>query len=347
MIAPAPRVRRIHALHLAALVLGAAAFAVLVHRLGWATFADAVVDAGWWFVVIAALDLGTVVCDAAAVHAFARAHAPVAYARVFAAQASGVAINRLTPGNSLGEPIKVTMLLPYVPRDAAIAAIVKFNLATLYVAIAVIVLGVPLTLLGLELSPRVELAVWSGTAALLVLAGALALLLRRGALATVLAAARGVRLLSADRAARWTAKIRAIDADIRSFGDRAARRGLAYVVASRLIHFAGTIAVLEAAHIPFTPPIVVGMLSVGILVTWIASVVPLGLGVADGTNYLLYGALGAAPALGLAFTMVHRARTVVLAAMGLVIMGVASARGRGGDVSGVRRPPDAASDART
>jgi len=353
-----PRPRRIRALHLATLALGAIAFAVLVRQLGWQTFERAVVGAGWWFAVLAAVDLGTVFCDAAGVHAFARAHGPVSYWRVFAAQASGMAINRLTPGNSLGEPIKVTMLLPHVARDTAVAAIVKFNLATLYVAIAVIVLGVPLTLLSLELSARVELAVWLGTIVLLLLAFALALVVRRGALATILEAARGVRLISAPRATRWIAKSRAIDADIRSFGDPAARRALAFVAASRAVHFVGTIAVLEAAGIPFTMPIVIGMLSVGILVTWAASIVPLGLGVADGTNYLLYGALGSVPALGLDFTMVTRTRTLVLAAMGLAIMVVANLVGRrptpgatvtgpAGDLSGVRRQPDAPSEVRT
>jgi hypothetical protein len=68
---------------------------------------------------------------------------------------------------------------------------------------------------------------------------------------------------------------------------------------------------------------VVAALSVGVIVTWISNIVPLGLGIADGANYVLYGVLGATHAAGLVFTMINRLRTVVLALMGLVVMAIA------------------------
>jgi len=73
---------------------------------------------------------------------------------------------------------------------------------------------------------------------------------------------------------------------------------------------------------------VVATLSVGILVTWMTNVIPLGLGLADGTNYVLYDLLGATAKAGLSFTMVNRVRTLILAAIGLSIMAVANARYR-------------------
>ena len=82
----------------------------------------------------------------------------------------------------------------------------------------------------------------------------------------------------------------------------------------------------------YTPPLVIATLSVGSLITWLSSVVPLGLGLADGGNYALYGALGSSPNLGLDVTMVQRTRTCILAAIGLAIMLIANladrARGR-------------------
>ncbi len=96
------------------------------------------------------------------------------------------------------------------------------------------------------------------------------------------------------------------------------------VLGSRVCNWAGTIVLLHAADIPMTAPLVVAMLGVGILVTWISNVVPLGLGVADGTNYVLYGLLGASPAAGLSFTMINRLRTVVVALLGLLVMLVAT-----------------------
>ncbi len=311
---------RVRILHVLALVAGAIGLVVLLDRVGWSGMRDAVVNAGWWFAVIAVIDLAGVACDAAAVHALARRDTEVSYGRVFLAQASGMAINRLTPGNSLGEPIKVTMLVDHMPKDAAVAAILKYNLVTLYVALAVIVTGVPLTLLALDLPTRLSIAVGVATAMLVIAALALALVVRRGAIATVIHGAARIRLISAARAARWVTQTTAIDGSVRSFADPWSRRGVAFAVASRALSCMTAIAVLAAAAITPTPALVLGMCSVGILVTWLASVVPLGLGVADGTNYFLYGVLGAAPAAGLVFTTVNRARTLVLAAIGLAIM---------------------------
>lgn len=345
MTALAAFLARVRMLHVLALILGAIGFAVLVDRVGWASMRGAVVGAGIWFAWIAIIDLASVFCDAAGAYCFVRADAPVSYWRVFAAQASGISINRLTPGNSLGEAIKVTMLVDHVPKAVAVSAIVKFNLATLYVALTVVVIGVPLTLLGLDLPPRVELAVWIGTAAIVVLGVLLALLLRRGALSTVIGALRGLGLVSAPRAQRWTGKVAAVDASIQAFGNPWSRRGVLFVIGSRVLHFVATIAVLRAAAVPMTPPIVIGMLSVGIIVLWMSNIVPLGLGLADGTNYILYGALGASPVAGLAFTMVNRTRTCVLAAMGLSVMFIANLVDRGRPAS--VRDADSSSGMRT
>jgi hypothetical protein len=310
------------------LAIGVVAFAFVVAHLGWSGIEQAIIGTGAWFAVIAAIDLVSATCDAFAIHGFLRPKARVSYWRVYAAQLGGMAINRLTPGNTLGEPVKVTMLVRSVPVDAAVSAIVMFNLTTLYVGIAAIVLGVPLTALLLDLPDRVALAVWLGLALLVAFAIALAVLVRRGAIGTVIDALVGLRIISTNRGTAWRTRVAAIDARVRGIGDARSSglgRGLAGVLGSRAINWIGTIVVLHAAEIPMTAPLVVAMLSVGILITWMSNVIPLGLGIADGTNYVLYGILGAAPVAGLLFTLVNRLRTVVLALLGLTIMAIANA----------------------
>ena len=56
--------------------------------------------------------------------------------------------------------------------------------------------------------------------------------------------------------------------------------------------------------------LLVGMLSVGVLIGWISSIVPFGLGVADGGNYALFGVLGATGENGVFVTMLGRARSL-------------------------------------
>jgi hypothetical protein len=288
------------------LAFGVLACAFIVSRLGWASIRDAVLGIGSGFAVIAAIDLVSALCDAFAIHGFLRVKQRVSYGRVVAAQLGGMAINRLTPGNTLGEPVKVTLLVRAVPVDHAVSAIVMFNLVTMYVGIAAIVIGAPLTLLLLGLPARVELLVWIGTAALLVLAAAVAVLVRRGAIATGIDVLVRLQLIGVARSRRWRERVAAIDARLQSLRDARSsglRRGLAGVVGSRLFNGLGTVVLFDAADIPLSAPLVVATLSVGILITWMSNVVPLGLGLADGTNYMLYGLLGAAPAQGLLYTI--------------------------------------------
>jgi uncharacterized membrane protein YbhN (UPF0104 family) len=91
---------------------------------------------------------------------------------------------------------------------------------------------------------------------------------------------------------------------------------------SRLLNMTGALVILIATGVDLTVPLVAGTLSVGILITWISNIVPLGLGIADGGNYALYGALGGTPGAGLEFAMINRVRTVLLASMGLAVMAI-------------------------
>jgi hypothetical protein len=315
-----PRGRR-RWLHALALAVGIVGLALLIRNAGWDTLSASLARIGPWFAVIAVIDLCAIMCDAGALHAFARAHAPVTYRRVFAAQASGVAINRLTPGNALGEPIKVTMLLGELSKSVAVSTVVMFNIATSWVAISVILLGIPLTLLSLDLPPRLAIAVGIAAAVLAAFAISLVVIVRRGAFGVVIAGARRLHLISAARAQRWRTAVEGIDAQIKDVGST---RAFLFVIGSRLLYSAGTLVLIAAAGIPLTVPLALATVSVGLLITWISNVVPLGVGLADGGNYALYGALGATGGAGLLFTMVNRARVILLALMGLSVMGIST-----------------------
>ncbi|MDB4960181.1 MAG: Membrane protein [Myxococcales bacterium] len=306
--------------HATTLAIGGLALAFLLDKLGWEGLRRVFVGTGWWFALVAAIDLGSLLCDAGASHSFVRPHAEVSYWRVFAAQASGLAINRLTPANSMGEAVKVTMLAEHVPTHAAVSAIVMFNLATITIAIAAVVLGVPLTLITLDLSPGVQIAVAIAGVVMVAFVILLLVIARRGAVGSLITALQRLRLISEMRAERWRTKIVDIDAHVKQFGRPGSRRGIGFVMLSRTLNWIGTVITMIAADIPLDPPLVLAMLSVGILITWMSNVIPLGLGIADGTNYALYGVLGSSGPVGLVYTMINRARTCLLAMMGLTVM---------------------------
>lgn len=317
-----------HVFHAIVLVVGVVALVLLLDQLGWDGLREALVNAGPWFGVIAAIELCALLADAAAIYCFVRPQAPVRFWRVFVAQSSGLAINRLTPGNSAGEPVKATMLVEHLPASVAVSGIVMFNLATLTIGVATVLIGVPLTLVVIDLPVQLEIVVWIATATLVAVAVGLVTLARRGALGAVIDGLQRMRILSLARAARWRDKVTAIDDRLRTFGKPGTRTGIAWALVSRLLYLIGTVVVMIAAGVPMTAPLVIANLSVGILITWLSNLIPLGLGVADGSNYALYAVLGSTGPVGLAFTMINRARTCLLAGMGLTVMAIASVADR-------------------
>jgi uncharacterized membrane protein YbhN (UPF0104 family) len=313
-----------HIFNVLVLIGGAIALGVMMHRLGWDNARKVFHDIGGWFFVIVGLDLAGMACDAAAIHAFMRPEARmVSYWRVLAAQASGRAVNIFVPGGVVGETTKVTMLVSHAPRDRVVSSIILYNFATLYISVAIVVIGVPITALLVDLPHQLAVIVWTGLAVLVPLAIALAVIIRRGALDTVMSSAKALRLISKPRADAWREKLRDLDRhlrDLHSARSPGTRQGLLFLGGSRLISWTATTTVLYAIGVHVHPSLLVGVLSVGVLIGWISALVPFGLGLADGSNYALFDVLGASGAHGVFVTLLGRARTLTVALIGLVVM---------------------------
>jgi uncharacterized membrane protein YbhN (UPF0104 family) len=316
-----------HVWNLVIWALAIAFLVVMMRALGWDRAREVVRQAGAWFPTVVALDLLGMACDAAAIHAFMSPEARmVSYWRVLAANASGRAVNLVTPGGALGEATKVTMLVGHAPRARVVSAIVLFDLAGFYLSVAIVLVGVPITLAIVDLPHDLEILVWVGLAMIAPIAIGLGVLVHRGALGTILDGARGVRVISRARADAWKAKLADIDRHLRELhADRSpgTRAGFAWMIASRLVSWIATGVVLHALGVELTPTLLVGVLSCGILIGWVANLVPFGLGIADGGNYALYRVLGAPGLSGVGAAMFSRARAAVLGVLGLVAMAIA------------------------
>jgi len=313
-----------HIFNIAVLVIGGGALAWMLHRLGWENVKRVLSGVGGWFFVIIAIDVAGMACDAAAIHSFMRPEQRmVKYWRVLAAQASGRAINILTPGGALGEATKVTMLVAHAPRGRVVSSIVLLNLANFYLSVAILLVGVPITLLVVDLPRELQVVIWVGLAIVVPLVIALAVIIQRGALKTVLAAAKGLHIISAERREKWSAKLLEVDrhlSELQTNQSPGMRAGLLFLCGSRLcVWVAGTLA-LMAVGVYIHVTLLIGVFSVGVLISWASAIVPFGIGIADGSNYALYRVLGAAGAGGVFVTLLGRARTLTLALLGLLVM---------------------------
>ncbi len=314
------------------LVVGGFALWWLLRSTRWDELRNVLTGVGVWAFVILAVELASLCCDAAALHAFMRPEARmVSYARVLGAQASGRAINVLTPFGALGEATKVTMLAEHAPRSRVLSSLVLLNVSMLYLNVLLMLIGIPITILLVDLPDGVKVMCGVGLAVLIPAMIALGVMIHRGAMASFVGMLRGTRLISAERATSWREKLAEVDKHIRELHRNrtsGTRNGLLFVLLSKVLSDSNTILIIFAVGVQLSPSLVVGVLSVGVLITWISSVVPLGLGLADGGNYALYNMLGASGEHGMFVTMLARARSVSVAIIGLGAMAVINMLGR-------------------
>jgi hypothetical protein len=315
-----------HLFNIAMMVFGGCALAWMMHKLGWAKFRDVVDNVGWSFAIILALDCAAVLFDARALHTFMRPEARmVSYWRVVAAQLSGRAVNVVTPFGALGEATKLTMLISHAPRARVLSAIVLVNLAALYLSVTAMVIGTPLTLLLVDLPTELKITVGVGLAVLIPLMIALGVIVQRGALSTLTGVLRRLRLISVERRDAWRVRLAEVDkhiAELYKYRSAGTWKGILWVGASHLTTWCSTIFLISAVGVWVRPTLVIGVLSVGVLIQWIASIVPLGLGLADGGNYALYDLLGASGAHGTFVTMLNRIRSLGVALVGFIVMAI-------------------------
>ena len=326
-MADAPEQHRAsHIFNLVMLGFGAAALIWMLHRLGWDELRTVIVGVGATFAVVLALDLAAVLLDAAALHTFMRPEARmVSYWQVVAAQISGRAVNVVTPLSALGEATKFTMLVTRAPRVRVASAIVWFDVAAVYLSVVVMVIGAPITLLLVDLPRSLELTVAIGLGVVILVMVAIAGVIRRGASAMLTGLLHRVRIISVARRDDWQARLVDLDRQLAEFHTNrsaGAWRGVLWLIASRLVTWSSTMILIDAVGVSVTPRLVVGVLSVGVLIQWIASAVPFGLGVADGGYYALFDLLGASGAHGAFVTMLNRARSLAVALVGFAVMAV-------------------------
>jgi hypothetical protein len=231
----------------------------------------------------------------------------------------------------VGEATKVSMLVSHAPRDRVLSSIVLYNLATFYISVAIVAIGVPITALVVDLPHQLAVIVWIALAVVIALVVGLGIVIHRGAIGTVCAALVRLSIISSERGARWRLQLASLDAHLRELqSDQSpgTRNGLALLGISRLVAWVNTATVLHVVGVALHAKLLVGVLSVGVLLSWAAAIVPLGLGILDVGNYMLFGVLGATGATGLFMTLLGRARSLAIALIGLAIMSIAHTANR-------------------
>ncbi len=333
------RTRRL--VNLGLLLAGLAAMTWTLHGIGFARLAAMVATVGWWFVVVLVVELATVSCDAAALRCALRPESRmVRVPRLLATQLAGQAMNTLLPTGALGEATKVSLLAGHAPRDRVLGGVLLVNLLGFLTSVGLVVVGLPVVALLLELPPALERAAWLAAGLGLALAAASVALVQRGMAASLADLLRAVREIAAERRQRWDPHLQRFDAALRLVGAGHAPGLLPawrWLLLSRLLGWLeyGILLYAIAGSLPLE--LWLASLPLGVVIGWLATLVPMGAGVTEGGHYALFAALGVAPAVGVAVVVTRRLRQLAVATLGLGALALLQAERSSAGPTALRR----------
>lgn len=304
--------------------IGIVALVWLVRRVGPSEILASIVDIGGWAFVLLASSAVSVVLNAAAIHTFMRPEQRmVSFWRVLAAQLSGQAVNSVTPTGTLGEVAKATLLVGHVPRYRAVSSVVSFNVALLLVKCVLLLIALAVSLLALDLPSRVD---WLLRVSFLIVAAATSgalFVMHRGLVRTFADVSRRLGLLSTPRHERLSSRLANLDRQLRLIGanrDDGRALGIVFIALAQALAIFDLGLILYAIGAPQAIPVVFIAAVASSFIGMLASVVPLGIGANEGGLAGLFQVLGPGAMVGLSVSLIARIRTVIVAAIGLVVM---------------------------
>lgn len=300
------------------LVLGVAALAVSVHRIGWAPVVEALERLTWWQLVLVCLPYAVITAVDTLGWRFAFPRDPAPFRRLFGARLAGEALNLVTAVGSVGgEAVKAWLIRRDVAYAESVPSVVIAK-TTLTIAQALFLLiGVALAWTTLAIDSRVIGAMlWL----LVVEAAAVA-----GFVGVQIAGVigRAGRLLEWFGVVRRDDYARRLDADLRDYYRRDWRRlslSTGFHLGGWLLGAVEAYLILRFLRIPADLVTATVIEALGAGVRFATFLVPASLGAFESANAAAFEAMGLGAGAGLAFSFVRRARQVGWIGVGLLVL---------------------------
>jgi uncharacterized protein (TIRG00374 family) len=316
-----------------AVAAGAALLVWMFRTVGWPAIEANLRAIGGWFAVLVALygAANAAFCLGWWVVMEPRPKATF-LPRLFGVYLAGDSLNYITPGGVAGEPLKVELLSDRMERGPALASVTLHKQVDLGAQWLFVAIGVIVTLVAFPLSTRARVAALAGVLLLGAMLGGLSWALSRGTYAPAL------RWLS-----RWKTLggrflphhdgARAVDDAIKRFYRERPGRFAAGVALCFLGWCGGALetAIVLRLLVPGSSwAAAVGIEALSIVAVTMLLFLPGRIGGAEGARAGICVLLGIAPAQGVAYSLVRRARELVWLVPGLIV--ILAHAGRGGSI---------------
>jgi uncharacterized protein (TIRG00374 family) len=302
------------------IVIGLGALIAMIWIVGPSVIVGHLREIGWFFVLIVATDVLSSVCDATAVYFMAQGQGAPSWRQCVVAQLAGRGVSAVTPGGNLGEPLKVGLLSRHCSPKRIVAAIMYVGLMLVVISFAVIATGAAATAFLFDVPHGGVAALLAGAAIAAAIATTIIVLIHRGMLSTLTSVLARLRIVSRRRRDTWRATLEEVDARLRGQDVERRRHALVFLVISQTLQKFLTFLVVFAAGYTLSAGQFLALVSAGVLLGWIATIIPMGLGISEGGNVALFSLIGAPSSLGLALALARRVNQIVFASIGFVVL---------------------------
>ena len=312
--------RWLHWVTRVSLVIGLVALAITVWIVGPSVLWEQLRKIGWFFVALVVLEIVTSVCDATAIYFMADGPGRPSWRHTVVAQLAGRGINSITPGGNLGEAVKVGLLAQRCSPRRIVAAVMYVNIVAIVINLGVVAVASGATALMFDM-PRVwmvALLIGAGIAA--ALAVGIMYLVKRGMLSTLSNGLAHLHLISKKRRQSWNNTLEEVDRRLRGQDSSHARKAVTFIAISQLGQKALTYATVAAAGYILSPAQFLALCSAGVLLGWVSTIIPMGLGISEGGNVALFTLIGAPAPLGLALALARRVNQIAFAIIGFFVL---------------------------
>ncbi len=309
------------------LLLGAALLTGLLVKLDFDEVKRHLIQVGWYFALAFFIFIVGLMLNAYGWKKIVDPRSSRARYRDFlAAFWVGYAINQVTPGASLGEVLKGTILKGRIDSDSLIASLISFNFLSTFVSQIFTLFGAALCLVALDLPTDVILVLFGLALIMFIPIGLLYLLLRWGIASRVVSLLAKIPFVKVRDPDALLAKARSVDKGIRELRSR--RPGDFWIFIFSLIGvkltqvlelFVLLIALIPGQGVAFLLLLSLLAQTATQLLCWAATFVPGQIGVAEGFSALLFKLLGLDPIRGFAMELVRRIRRLLCIGIGLAI----------------------------
>lgn len=303
------------------LVIGVTALILTTWIIGPDEILEHLRKIGWVFVVLCAIEILSSICDATAVYFMSHGPGQPTWRHAVVAQLAGRGVNSVTPGGNLGEALKVSLLSHECSPRRIVAAVMYVNLVAVVISFIVVGVGSTATAFLFDVPRGAAVALTLGGVVGIGISVGIVVLVRRGMLSTLSDALARVRIISKQRRASWNQTLEEVDARLRGSDDGAQRRkAIAFIVVSQSLQKALTYLTVLSAGYSLSAGQLLALLSAGVLLGWISTIIPMGLGISEGGNVALFSMIGAPASLGLALAFARRVNQIVFAVIGFSVL---------------------------